>query len=256
MEVPRKLNSERLFAARCLEKGFVQTPLSDRIHGKVLPRRGCGPGQGFTCAGHVPLYGPFFCCEFSARTKAAIGEVFPEVRLSKFNLRTHNLMKQSLIRLKQEELPRDKVSGNYLFPSSPTFLERLEMIRAEQQPRGRTREYGSYCRVSRNAFNENARLVKRLVGHRVYGLRSDVKVPAKWLGHFRYCNGFSILTAPRAMPIGLARFLASIWCIDPHSLWLERLETLKQSLREVPIRFLESVDDLSDFSFESDSDEE
>jgi hypothetical protein len=58
------------------------------------------------------------------------------------------------------------------------------------------------------------------------------------------------------MPIGLARFLARIWCIDPHSLWLERLETLRQSLREVPIRFLEPVDDLSDFSFESDSDEE
>jgi hypothetical protein len=165
-------------------------------------------------------------------------------------------MKQSLIRLKQEELPRDKVSGQYLFPSFPTFLERLEMIRSGYDPERKTREFGTYVRVSRSELNANSRLLKRFIGHRIYGLRSDIEVPDKYLGYFRYCNGFSILTAPRAMPIGLARFLASIWVIDPHSLWLERPETLKQSLREVPVRFLESSDDFSDFSFESDSEEE
>jgi len=58
------------------------------------------------------------------------------------------------------------------------------------------------------------------------------------------------------MPIGLARFLAGIWCTDPHSLWLERPETLKQSLREVPPRFLEPSGTLKDFTFESDSEDE
>jgi hypothetical protein len=99
-------------------------------------------------------------------------------------------------------------------------------------------------------------LACRIIGHRVYGLRSDIEVPQKYFGYFRYCNGFSILTAPRAMPIGLARFLAGKWVTDPHSLWLERPETLKQSLRRVPVRFLEPVGYESDFSFESDSEEE
>jgi len=165
-------------------------------------------------------------------------------------------MKRSLIKLKQEEMPRDKVSGNYLYPTSPTFLERLEMIRSDVSSE-RVQLYGRYVRVSLSVFNENSRLAVRLIGHRVYGLRSDVEVPNKWFGYFRYCNGFSIVTAPRAMPIGLARFLASIWVTDPHSLWLERPETLKQSLRRVPVKFLKFIGDTkSDFSFESDSEEE
>jgi hypothetical protein len=59
------------------------------------------------------------------------------------------------------------------------------------------------------------------------------------------------------MPIGLARFLASIWVTDPHSLWLERPETLKQCLKRVPVRIYNSIGDTdSVFTFESDSEVE
>jgi len=236
----------------------VGSQLSNRILGSRLPGRGCGPRAGKTCTGHVPLYGPFFCEEFSTPTRLAIREVFPETRCRRFDLATHNLNKQSLIKLKQEELPRDKVSGDYLFPSSPTFLERLEMIRSNVPLVPKSREYGHYVRISRSEFNEetHSQLAVRLIGHRVYGIRSDIKVPQKYFGHFRYCNGFLILTAPRDVPVGLARFLASIWVTDPHSLWLERPESLKQSLRQVPVRFLESICKPIDFSFESDSEDE
>jgi len=257
-EVPRRLRTERLFDARCLESGNGESQLSNRILGSRLPGRGCGPRAGFTCAGHVPLYGPFFCEEFSAPTRRAIREVFPENRSRRFDLAVHNLNKQSLIKLKQEELPRDKVSGDYIFPSSPTFLERLEMIRSNVSLEPKPREYGHYVRISRREFNEetHSKVAVRLIGQRVYGIRSDMKVPQKYFGHFRYCNGFLILTAPQDVPIGLARFLASIWVTDPHSLWLERPESLKQSLRQVPARFLESVCKPCDFSFESDSEDE
>lgn len=153
-------------------------------------------------------------------------------------------------------MPREKFSGDYLFPTFPTFLERLEMARIDYKSNTGERPFGRYVRVGLTEFNANSRLAAKIINRNVYGLRSDIKVPNKYFGYFRYCNGFSILTAPRAMPIGLARFLASIWCTDPHSLWLERRETLKQCLRRTPFRLYESVGALSDFSFESDSEEE
>jgi hypothetical protein len=244
-EVPRRLRTERLFDARCLPSGVSETHLSKRIHGSVLPGRGCGPGAPFRCTGHVPLYGPFFCEELSVPCKRAIGEIFPEVRRRRFDLTTHNLMKRSLIKLRQEELPRDSVSGKYLFPSFPTFLERLEMLRSNQGLESNDQLYGPSVRVSRSEFNENSRLAARIVNRNVYGLRSDIEVPQRYFGHFRYCNGFSILTAPY-IPVGLARFLASIWVTDPHSLWLSRPETLKQCLRKVPLRLYESVGEQND----------
>jgi hypothetical protein len=153
-------------------------------------------------------------------------------------------------------MPRDKISGKYLFPSSPTFLERLEMARSGYDPETGAPPFGLTTRVSVRRFNEDSRLAAGIVYRNVYGLRSDVKLPEKFFGYFRYCNGFSILTAPRIIPVGLARFLASIWVTDPHSLWLSRPETLKQCLRRIPVGILNSIGDDSDFSFESDSEEE
>jgi hypothetical protein len=105
-------------------------------------------------------------------------------------------------------------------------------------------------------FNRNPRLASRVIGQYVIGLRSDIEVPEVFLGHFRYCNGFSILTTPYKVPIGLARFLASIWITDPHSLWLSESGTLKKILRKIPTRFIGSYPDKSNFTFESDSDDE
>jgi hypothetical protein len=83
-------------------------------------------------------------------------------------------------------------------------------------------------------FNDSIDLANRIVSHNVIGIRSNVEIPKKFLGHFRYRWNFLILTTYR-MPPGLARFLASKWLLDPTSLWLERKVSLKRFLREVPV---------------------
>jgi hypothetical protein len=102
------------------------------------------------------------------------------------------------------------------------------------------REYssGKTCRVSIDQFNGDSELIKRIVMRHVVGIRSDIEVPEKFLGYFRYRWGFLILTAPFILPIGLARFIVSLWVRNPHSLWLEWFGTLKQYLRAVPSRLL------------------
>jgi hypothetical protein len=96
-------------------------------------------------------------------------------------------------------------------------------------------------RVSRHQLNSSSELAKRIVRRHIVGIRSDIEVPKKFLGHFRYRCGFLILTAP-TLPIGLARFLLARWCIDPTSLWLEWFGTLKMYLRAVPVHLIDGLD--------------
>jgi len=130
------------------------------------------------------------------------------------------------------------VSGRPAWPSTPTITEWLEMLR-----RGSKRsselfvERGKTVRSTIREFNSNIELAKRVIHRQIIGVRADVSIPSKYLGCFRYRWGFLILTAPY-LPAGLARFLASIWCTDPYSLWLERKVTLKQYLRELPLSIL------------------
>lgn len=76
----------------------------------------------------------------------------------------------------------------------------------------------------------------------IVGIRSDIEVPEKFSGYFRYSRGFLILTAPYNLPIGLARFLLGRWAEDPTSLWLEWYGTLKKYLREVPFALLKGIE--------------
>jgi hypothetical protein len=85
-------------------------------------------------------------------------------------------------------------------------------------------------------------LTKRICSRHIIGVRSDVSVPEQFLGHFRYRQGFLILTSPYSLPSGLARFLISQWVTDPHSLWLEWFGTLKQYLRRVPSHLLDGIE--------------
>jgi len=47
-----------------------------------------------------------------------------------------------------------------------------------------------------------------------------MEVPKKFLEYFRYRDGFLILAVRHALPIGLVRFLLSLWIRCPLSLWL------------------------------------
>jgi hypothetical protein len=89
-------------------------------------------------------------------------------------------------------------------------------------------------------LKENPDLAVAVVLQNVLGVRSDIAVPEKFLGYFRYRQGFLLLTAPGMIPIGLARFTCSLWATDPNSLWLRRKGTLKKFLRAVPLRTFRS----------------
>lgn len=130
------------------------------------------------------------------------------------------------------------VNSRPAWPSTPTMPEWLEMLRRGVKHSSELFvERGKTVRSTIREFNSNIDLAKRVVHRQIVGVRADVSIPSKYLGCFRYRWGFLILTAPY-LPSGLARFLASIWCTNPYSLWLERKVTLKQYLRELPLSIL------------------
>jgi len=130
------------------------------------------------------------------------------------------------------------IQGRPAWPSTPTMPEWLEMLRRGVKSSSELFvERGKTIRSTIREFNSNIELAKRVVHRQIVGVRADVGIPSKYLGCFRYRWGFLILTAPY-LPAGLARFLASIWCTNPYSLWLERKVTLKQYLRELPLSIL------------------
>jgi len=140
-------------------------------------------------------------------------------------------------RLDREAWP--SVAGRPAWPSSPTINEWLEMIRKGAKS---SSDYwthsGKTCRVSLSDFNSKIEIAERIVVRQVIGLRADKEVPRKFLRYFRYRWGFLILISS-TIPSGLVRFLASTWCMDPYSLWLERKVSLKTFLRQVPVSLLQ-----------------
>jgi hypothetical protein len=131
--------------------------------------------------------------------------------------------------------PRDS-RGKGQWPSTPNFNEILEMSRRGEAPQKRQLS-GHFVSLSRSEFSNSSELVTRVVSKQIIGIRADVKVPPKYLEHFRYRWNFLILTST-CIPIGLSRFLIAKWCTDPFSLWLERKESLKSYLRKVPVSII------------------
>jgi len=151
-----------------------------------------------------------------------------KVRVGYGSLAAHRSNREAVFKLPVDQWP--SLSGRSLWPSSLTINELLE---ASQ--RGWT-EYPSIppppiiTRVGVREFNGNPFLAKEIVRRNVVGIRSDLEIPKRYLDHFRYRRNFLILTAP-VIPIGLARFLASVWITDPSSLWLERMVSFKKFLK-------------------------
>lgn len=84
------------------------------------------------------------------------------------------------------------------------------------------------------------KLATLICARHIVGVRSDLEVPPRFLGYFRYRRGFLILTVRYSLPAGLVRWLLSLWAVDPHSLWLEWFGTLKSYLKAVPAGLLKS----------------
>lgn len=144
-------------------------------------------------------------------------------------------------RLDREAWP--SVAGKPAWPSSPSINEWLEMIRrGAVSSSDQWRHSGKTERVSLREFNSNIGIAERIVVRQVIGLRADVEMPRKFLRYFRYRWGFLILISSK-IPCGLTRFLASTWCVNPYSLWLERKVSLKTFLRQVPFSLLQRARD-------------
>lgn len=166
----------------------------------------------------------------------------PRIRRSNFQLDVHRRNTETVIRLDPLSWPRSQGDRRLLWPSSPSLNEWMEMTRRGVSPCSIGRHAGKTVRVSRREQMQSITLTKRICMRHIIGIRSDVEVPRQYLGYFRYRWGFLILTAPYNLPSGLARWLVSRWCKDPHSLWLEWFGTLKQYLREVPIALIRGLE--------------
>jgi len=135
--------------------------------------------------------------------------------------------------LPASEWPR--LGTRALWPSSPTVPELLQMSR-----RGKTARPMDVKSTVGRALNpislaeqrSNPDLCKRIVTKNVLGIRSDVKIPDKYLGHFRYRWNFLILTSRHNPPIGLARFLTAQWIRMPHNLWLLDKSSFRSYLKK------------------------
>lgn len=121
-------------------------------------------------------------------------------------------------RLPRKHEPR--ISGT-VWPSTPDIFEILEMSRrgivspAQDKAPITVKD----C-INRRAVSDDIRLATALVRQQIVGVRRSIEVPRKFLGHFRTCHDFLILTGRYSIPAGLVRFLIAQWVVTPTSLWL------------------------------------
>jgi hypothetical protein len=147
------------------------------------------------------------------------------------DLSVHDEQKAMVRPLPSSDWPR--LGTRSAWPSSPTFVEMLEMNRRGLAPRpiNKAREPAKY-RITRAEFNSNAGLCSKLISRQVIGIRSDIRVPKKFLGYFEYRWGFLILTTRYNLPIGLSRFLAGQWIRNLHNLWLSEKYSFRNFLKK------------------------
>jgi hypothetical protein len=157
-----------------------------------------------------------------------------KVNYHRFDSRTHVAQMERTVPLPQSEWPRC-VRGA-IWPSCPTPNEVLGRTLRHYHDHSSCADFGPTVRVSRHDFNNDPLLASAIIQRAVLGVRSDIKIPFRYLGFFRYRWNFLVLTAPR-IPPSLARILASVWVEDPYSLWLDIPGvTFKRYLKEkVPL---------------------
>lgn len=119
------------------------------------------------------------------------------------------------------------------WPSSPTIKESLVMARKGLvAPPLQIGVMPAKRRITLSEVKSNADLRARIIATNVVGIRSDVKVPDKYLGYFRYRWSMLLLTCSYHMPIGLVRFLTGQWIRCPHNLWLQDKTSFKNFLKK------------------------
>jgi hypothetical protein len=128
------------------------------------------------------------------------------------NFMTMQSQRRAVAKLPKRSWPTDPRDGRPLWPSYPTISESWESyLRNREIPDSTLRVTYLTGKVTLRQVRDNSELAYRIVRHNICGVRADVLVPAKWLVYFKYRWGFLILTKTRKIPIGLTRFLLSLW---------------------------------------------
>lgn len=166
---------------------------------------------------------------------------FNRVRVGYGKVQTDTFHRKVVLPLPKTDWPTSE--GRPAWPSTPSVNEWLEMARRGllTEPQ-RMRPHGQTVKVTQSQFNTKIELATLIISRNVIGVRSDVEVPRKFLGHFRYRWGFNILTST-GLPAGLVRYLARLWLTEPSSLWLGWSVPLRIYLKEVPFSLLERAVD-------------
>lgn len=156
--------------------------------------------------------------------RVAPGQVWTRVTAS-----VHEGQSEVVARLPRKCEPR--VIGA-AWPSTPDLFEIVEMTRRGISMPGRdnTPITVKDC-INRKAVSDDIRLATRIVRQQIVGVRRNMKVPWKFLGYFRTCHDFLILTGRFRIPAGLVRFLIGLWVKAPTSLWLVNNCSFKCYLR-------------------------
>lgn len=146
------------------------------------------------------------------------------------NATVHKWQSEKVKPLPASDWPR--LGTRSAWPSSPTFIEMLAMSKRGQTPLPLSRNPSRASRpVSLSLFNSVAELRSQVVRQQIVGIRSDIEVPKRYLGCFRYRWNMLILTCRHSLPIGLVRYLTGQWKRNPHNLWLREKVGLKTFLR-------------------------
>jgi hypothetical protein len=162
-----------------------------------------------------------------------IHQVFPDGRIRTVHgdNSVHDWQSKRCKPLSKHDWPR--LETRPAWPSSPTLPESWAMARNGQVARPlQTRTNPAKRRIMLSEFNSNIDLAKRIIATNVVGIRSDIKIPSKYLGYFRYRWNFLVLTGAYNLSSGLARFLAGQWMRNPHNLWLQDKTSFKTFLKK------------------------
>lgn len=159
-------------------------------------------------------------------------QVFPagQIRTMGGSFSVHCSQARKAKSLRASDWPR--LGTRSAWPSSPTVIELLAMSRKGESPIAlQTKGNAANRRIHLSEFNSDAELRARVVATNIVGLRSDIKLPNRWLDYFRYRWNFLILAVPYDLPTGLVRYLTGQWIRNPHNLWLRDKCTFKTFLK-------------------------
>lgn len=170
---------------------------------------------------------------WTGRAQVYLRDTVPQVVRSIGNFSDHYENIKNIRKIPKSCWPSG--GGIPAWPSSPTVEELLAncpvskgFTLCQQVPQRPS------VKISLGTFNSSKELIVNIVHRHVIGVRSWVPIPKRYRGYFRYRWNVCVLTAPY-LPIGLARFLASIWLCKPSNLWLDGQSGLKKFLRQVPL---------------------